>query len=269
MRNRNEVYFMVLCFDIGNTDIDVGVFENDVHTFSFNIPYKKAQTCWDYIPVIKASLDENNINPRNVKGCVLCSVVQNTTQGVFMAMDNIFGYEPLLFKNDDIADIKVRIGNPQEVGVDIIAGCLAVKYRYKLPAIVIDMGTATTLTAMDEEGALLGVSILTGVMTTLKALRDSTGLPIDESLTPPPHVIGTKTADSIASGIVYGSAYRMDGMIKGFEKEIGKKCNIYATGGISKVIMPLCECDCNINDDLLLEGLYMYYKAAQTKQFDL
>lgn len=256
---------MVLCFDIGNTDIDVGVFENDTHTFSFSIPYEKAHSCWDYIPVIKSSLKNNKIDINNVEACVLCSVVHNTTQGVFMALENIFGYEPLLFKNDNISDMKVKIGNPQEVGVDIIASCFAVKHSCNLPAIVIDMGTATTITAMDKEGALLGVSILPGVITELKALRDRTGLPIDESLTPPPTVIGTNTADSIASGIVYGSAYCMDGMIRGFEKEIGEKCSVYATGGISKVIMPLCESECTINDDLLLEGLYMYYKFSTHK----
>lgn len=256
---------MVLCFDIGNTDIDVGVFEKDIQTAGFSIPYTKALSCWDYIPVIKDGFAKNNIRPEDVKGCVLCSVVHNTTQGVFMALRDILGFEPMLFKNDDIAAMGVKIGNPQEVGVDIIAACLAVKKNYSLPAIVIDMGTATTVTAMDADGDLLGVSIIPGVLTALEALRDRTGLPIDESLTPPRHAIGTDTAQSMASGAVLGSVYCIDGMINAFEEEMGVKCNVYATGGIAKVIAPLCKNNCRLNDNLLLEGLYTYYKTAAGK----
>lgn len=251
---------MVLCFDIGNTDIDVGVFESDVLLRTFNIDYVKRQSKWDYIITLKDGLKNNNINISDVEGCVLCSVVHNTTQGVYMALEEIFGFFPMLFSNDEYADIVVNIGNPQEVGVDIIAACLAVREKYSLPAIVIDMGTATTVTGMNEKGELLGVSILTGVITTLKALHDRTGLPVDLSLTPPEHAIGTDTPKSIASGAVLGSAYAMDGMINAFKKEMGTDAYVYATGGISKVIMPLCENECTINGRLLLEGLYIYYK---------
>ncbi|MBQ8604095.1 MAG: type III pantothenate kinase [Oscillospiraceae bacterium] len=254
---------MILCFDIGNTDIDVGVFENDVHVMDFNIPYEKEQSCWTYLGGILKALKRHNIKPEDVEGSILCSVVSNTTYSVYEAMEIAFTHKPVMFENDELTGITIKTDNPQEVGLDIIAGCMTVKEKHSLPAIVIDMGTATTVTAMDKDGAILGVSILTGVMTNLRALHTSTGLPTDESLTPPGKVIGTNTPDSIASGIVYGSAYTMEGMVKAFEKEIGEKCHVYATGGISKVIMPLCDCDCAINDDLLLEGMYIYYKRAR------
>lgn len=256
---------MILCFDIGNTDIDTGVFENDVLIKTFNIPYEKSQPSRRYIPPIKKALEENGIDAVNVKGCVLCSVVDSTTKGVHNALVSILGFAPMLFKNDESCGLTVKTDNPAEVGTDILASCLAVKKKYSLPAVIIDMGTASTVTAMDKDGAVLGVSIITGVITTLKALNSSTGLPVDYELVPPSHAIGTNTADSIASGAVFGSAYIMDGMIKSFEKEMGEKCHIYATGGISKVIMPLCERECEINSELLLEGLYLYYKAKKEK----
>ena len=254
---------MILCFDIGNTDIDVGVFENDRHVRDFNIPYEKEQSCWTYLGGILKALKRQNIKPEEVEGSILCSVVSNTTYSVYEALEIAFTHKPVMFENDEKTGMVIKTDNPQEVGLDIIAGCMAVKAKGTLPAIVIDMGTATTVTAMDRDGAILGVSILTGVITNLRALNTSTGLPIDESLTPTGKVIGTNTPDSIASGIVYGSAYAMEGMVKAFEKEMGEKCHVYATGGISKVIMPLCDCDCVINDDLLLEGMYMYYKKAR------
>lgn len=250
---------MVLCFDIGNTDIDVGVFDGESLCGTFHIDYTKGLQKWDYIKPIETALANNGIDKSKVDGCVLCSVVHNTTQGVYLALESVFGFYPMLFSNDEYAAVEVKAKNPQEVGVDIVARCLAVKEKYSLPAVVIDMGTATTITAMDESGAILGVSILTGVITSLKALRDRTGLPIDENLIPPKHVIGKDTPDAIASGAVYASAYAMDGMIRAFEKEMGAAANVYCTGGISKVIMPLCEHKNVINDSLLLEGLKIYY----------
>ncbi len=256
---------MVLCFDVGNTDIDAGAFENDKLYKAFNIDYKKGQSVEEYKKGIKNALEVNGIDPKTVTSCVLCSVVAGSTGAMEEAIKELLGFEPLIFTNDEIANMQVKIGNPQEVGVDIVAACLAVKHRYSLPAIVIDMGTATTVTAMDKDGDLLGVSILTGVITSLKALRDSTGLPIDESLTPPAKAIGTTTPESMASGCVLANAYMMDGMISAFEKEMGTECHIYATGGISKMIMPLCRHKSLINDKLLLEGLYIYCKKAENK----
>ncbi len=252
---------MILCFDIGNTDIDTGVFENDKLVKLFNIPYEKGGPAARQIPHIEKAFADNGINPADVEDCALCSVVKSTTDAVVQALETILGHRPLLFKND--CGLVVKTDNPAEVGLDILVACLAVKERYALPAIVIDMGTATSVTAMDKEGAITGVSIITGVITTLKALHTSTGIPVDYSLTPPAKVIGTNTADSIASGIVYGSAYRMDGMIKAFEREIGEKCHVYATGGLSEVIMPLRETPCHVNAGLLLEGMYIYYKGVR------
>jgi type III pantothenate kinase len=185
------------------------------------------------------------------------------TDNLAQALTDVFGKEPVMFRNDSICNMEILTDNPAEVGMDIIAGCFAVKEKYSLPAIVIDMGTATTVTAMDEKGAILGVSIITGTMRTLFALHTSTGLPVDPSLTPPAKVIGTNTADSIASGIVYGTACMIDGMIRKFEKEMGAECNVYATGGISKVILPLCEKKCEINNRLIPQAMYLYYQKMK------
>ena len=252
---------MVLCFDIGNTEIDVGVFENDILVKTFGIPYEKNQSCWTYLGGILKSLKANDIKPEDVSGSILCSVVKDSTQGVYEAMEITFSHKPVLFENNaDIIGLAVKIDNPQEIGLDILAGCMAVKEKYTLPAIVVDMGTGTTLTAMDSAGDILGVSIVPGILIALQALGNRTGLPIDESFTPPAKAIGTNTKDSIASGIVLGNAFLMDGMISAFEKEMGATCGIYCTGGGSKFIMPFCQHPHVLNENLLLEGLYIYYK---------
>jgi type III pantothenate kinase len=254
---------MVLCFDIGNTDIDVGVFEFDKLSKIFRINYEKGRQSWEYVQPIKEAFEKNKVDAKKVEDCVICSVVHSTTHGVYIALNEIFGFNPILFSNDEVANVKVRIGNPQEVGSDIVAVCLEVREKYKLPAIVIDMGTATTITAMDKNGALLGVSIITGVVTSLTALRDKTGLPIDTNLKAPKKAIGTDTAQSIASGAVLGSVFMMDGMIDAFKKEMGCDAYVYATGGISKAIIPMCKNNSLIDDSLLLKGLYTYYKMLK------
>ena len=252
---------MVLCFDIGNTEIDVGVFDNDVYIKDFSIAYEKYQSCWTYLGGILKGLKANNIDPKDVTGSILCSVVNDSTQGVYEAMEIAFSHKPVLFENNsEYTHLGIKTDNPAEVGLDIIAGCMAVKEKYTLPAIVVDMGTGTTLTAMDKDGNILGVSIVPGILIALQALNARTGLPIDESFAPPKKAIGTNTAESIASGVVLGNALMMDGMISAFEKEMGTECNVYCTGGGSKYIMPLCQHPYTLSEKLLLEGLYIYYK---------
>lgn len=255
---------MILCFDIGNTDIDVGVFENDVHIKNFTIPYQKEQSCWTYLGGILKALKANDIKPEDVKGSILCSVVKNSTQGVYEAMEIAFSHKPVLFENNsDVTGLDIKTDSADEIGLDILAGCMTVKEKYPLPAVVVDMGTGTTLTAMDKNGSILGVSIVPGILIALQALNTRTGMPIDESFTPPAKAIGTNTADSIASGVIFGNAFLMDGLIKAFEKEMCCECNVYCTGGGSKYIMPFCQHPYTLNENLLLEGLYLYYKKAK------
>ncbi len=258
---------MIICFDVGNTDIDTGVFDNDVLVKTFNIPYNKDFRTADYATALRDTFRENDIVLRDIKGCMMCSVVKQTTEALSRAITTVSGYEPVIFRNDENRSIEIKTDNPHEVGTDIVVGCMAVKEKHTLPAIVIDMGTATTITAMDKTGAITGVSIIAGVLTTLKALNSTTNLPVDLSLTPPAKAIGTNTPDSIASGIVFGSRAMIDGMVDIFEKEIGGKCNIYATGGLAEPVLPFGRHSYHIDRTLLLEGMYMYYKNYMKNNF--
>ena len=126
----------------------------------------------------------------------------------------------------------------------------------------IDMGTATTVTAMDKDAQIRGVSILPGVFISMWALRDRTGLSVDETLSAPKYAIGTDTPQSLASGIVLGSAYSLDGMIEAFETELCDKCFVAATGGAAQFIVQHCKKDITLNNNLLLECLYYYSKNS-------
>lgn len=257
---------MIICFDVGNTDIVAGVFCDGELSHLTRFRYVKSLKESEYLPFLLEKMRIAHIDCHKITGCVLCCVAQNTADSLCLAMEAAFGVTPILFKNDENCRIEVKTGDPQEVGVDIMAACMAAKSKYAMPCIVIDMGTATTVTAMDSSAQLCGVSIIPGVFTSMWALRDRTGLNVDETLKSPLKAIGTTTSESLASGIVLGSAFCLDGMIEAFEKELGEKCSIAATGGGAQFIVPHCKRDVVLNNNLLLEGLYEYYKNTIINQ---
>ncbi|MEG2192400.1 MAG: type III pantothenate kinase [Oscillospiraceae bacterium] len=157
---------MILCIDVGNTDIVLGVFQGEELQRTARFKYIKGLSAWEYLPFLKDKFNLNFIDYQKVEGCVLCCVAQSTLEGLRLALETVLGVTPFVFSNDEKCGMGVKIGDPKEVGTDIVASCLAVKNSKNLPAIVIDMGTATTLTALDEDGDILGVSILTGVLKT-------------------------------------------------------------------------------------------------------
>ena len=254
---------MVICIDVGNTDIVAGVFTDDVLKDTVRIPYIKGQDENYYFALLENSAVRSIISACDVKGCLLCCVAQNTAEPLALAMEKFFGCRPVIFRNDENCRLRIRAEDPNEVGTDIIAGCMAAKEKYPMPCIVIDMGTATTLTAMDINSDVLGVSILPGVFISMWALRERTGLPFDDDITVLPDAIGTNTQKSVDSGIILGNAYAIDGLIQKFEEEMGHgSCSVVATGGASQFIIKHCRRKIDLNSNLLLEGLYCYYKNS-------
>lgn len=254
---------MIICIDVGNTDIVAGVFHQDNLTDVLRIPYEKGQSSQIYLSLLKSNMEANGIDTDKVEGCVLCCVAQNTSASLATAIECLFGSAPVIFKNDKTCGLNIKTEDPNEVGTDIIAGCMAAKEKYPMPCIIIDMGTATTLTAMDKNADVLGVSILPGVFISMWALREKTGLPFDDDITVLPSAIGTNTQKSVDSGIILGNAYAVDGLIQSFEEEIGHgSCSVVATGGASQFITKHCRKNIILNNNLLLEGLYCYYKNS-------
>lgn len=257
---------MVICIDVGNTDMVAGLFCNDYLKEVIRFSYTKGDTAENYYALLQQNLAANNVDISLISGSLLCCVALNTAENLAKAMEQLFGKAPVIFKNDAICGLAIKTEDPNEVGTDIIAGCMAAKEKYPLPCVVIDMGTATTLTAMDKDANVLGVSILPGVFSTMWALREKTGLPFEDNINATPKAIGTNTQKSIDSGIILGSAYAVDGLIQTIEEEIGQgECSAVATGGVSQFITRHCRRKIELNNNLLLEGLYCYYKNSIIK----
>lgn len=257
---------MVICIDVGNSDIVAGVFCDDKLTDTLRFGYTKGDITENYYKLLKDNFEKHNIDLSAVAGSLLCCVALNTAENLSCAMEQLLGKAPVIFRNDENCRLAIKTEDPNEVGTDIIAGCMAAKEKYPMPCIVIDMGTATTLTAMDKNGDVLGVSILPGVFISMWALRERTGLPFDDDITVVPPAIGTNTQKSVDSGIILGNAYAVDGLIEKMETEIGQgSCSAVATGGASQFIVQHCHRKISLNSNLLLEGLYCYYKNSIIK----
>ena len=179
------------------------------------------------------------------------------------AVKLIYGIDPLLVGPGIKTGIKIHCDNPSSVGADIICACVATHFIYGSPSLIVDMGTATKMMVMNGEGAFIGVSIIPGVMVSLDALaRRTAQLPM-VSLEAPKSVIGKNTADCMRSGIVFGNASMVDGMIDRIFEELGSTPPVFATGGLASVITPYCKHKITYDEHLVLKGLNIIYKKNQ------
>lgn len=254
---------MILTIDIGNSNINFGVFSDDEIKFVARIATDRAKTEFEYAGAISSALSISGIDKSEIKGAIISSVVPPLNTVMKQAVSLIYGIESLLVGPGIKTGIKIQCDNPASVGADIICACVAAHYLHGSPSLIVDMGTATKMMVMSSEGAFIGVSIIPGVMVSLDALaRRTAQLPM-VSLEAPKNVIGKNTSDCMRSGIVFGSASMVDGMIDRIFDEVGTTLPVFATGGLSSVITPHCKHNITYDEYLVLRGLNIIYKKNQ------
>ena len=251
---------MVLTIDIGNTNIVLGGFEDDQLTFVARIATNANKTEDEYATKIKSVLNLHNVDKSTVKGAIISSVVPPLNSVMTRAINFAYGVDPIMVGPGIKTGIKIHCDNPASVGADLITACVAAHYTYGSPCLVVDMGTATKIMVVDENGTFIGVSIAPGVGMGVKALASGTAQLPQIGLEAPKSVIGKNTVDCMKSGVVFGNACLIDGMIDRFNEEMGSELPVYATGGLSSTIIPHCKHNITLDDNLLLKGLNILYK---------
>ncbi len=251
---------MLLTLDVGNTNITMGVYNNDKLLFVSRLATDLIRTEDQYAVEISDILKLYNIKKDDISGAIISSVVPRLTGYISKAIKLIFSIDAVIVNSSNVRDLEVRDNSLDILGADLMVGCLAAKRFYSYPNIVIDMGTATTIFVMDKEGYILGGSILPGVGISLDALTGRAAQLSSVSLEAPPSVIGKDTTSCIQSGIIYGAACMIDGLCDRIQEELGYKCKIIATGGLSKSIIQNCKSDIIFSDTLLLDGLKIIYE---------
>lgn len=251
---------MILAIDMGNTNIVLGGIDEHKTYFVERITTNQAKTDLEYAVNLKDVLEIYHIRPSQIEGAILSSVVPPLNTTILRAVEKILGKKPLLVGSGMKTGLNILMDNPKTVGSDMIVDAVAAIHEFPKPIIIIDMGTATTMSVVDKSGNYCGGVILPGLKVSLDSLSGKTAQLPYISLETPGKVIGKNTIDCMRSGIIYGNVAQIDGIIDRMEHELGEKASVVATGGLAKLITPLCRHEIVYDDALLLKGLLLLYR---------
>jgi type III pantothenate kinase len=250
---------MILAVDIGNSNIVIGCFDKNEIMFVERLSTNHQSTAMEYTVMIKTILELNGLEPAQIRGGIISSVVPPITETLKAAMERLGCGEILVVGPGIKTGLKILLDNPAQLGSDRVADAVAAVNLYPTPLILIDMGTATTVSVIDRDKNFIGGMIIPGFKVSLDSLTSRTSQLPKISLTPAKKVIGTNTVDCMKSGIINATASSVDGVIGRIEEELGEKCTVISTGGLANVIIPHCKRDIIMDDMLLLKGLRIIY----------
>ncbi|MDR0288187.1 MAG: type III pantothenate kinase [Clostridiales bacterium] len=251
---------MVLAVDIGNSSVAVGVYGGGLLRFVFRISSERNRTADEVSALVKSMFDLHGERISSVEGTVISSVVPILTGTVSSAIQHLTGVDPIIVGPGIKTGVRILIENPAQLGGDLLAECVAALSRYKAPLAVIDMGTATVFTVIDRNSAIIGGAIAPGVKISMEALCKNTSLLQEISLEQPKKVIAGNTQECMKSGLIYGNAGMLDGMLERFERELGGELFAVATGGFAEKICSYTKRRIVYDGNLLLDGLYIIYQ---------
>lgn len=251
---------MILAIDMGNTNIVIGGIDSTKTYFVERITTNHVKTGLEYAINIKNILEIHNVDKSQVEGAIMSSVVPPLNAALSSAVKKIFGFHPKLVGSGMKTGLNILMDNPKTVGSDMIVDAVAAIREHPCPIIIIDMGTATTLSVVDKNGCYIGGVILPGLRLSLDTLSSKTAQLPSISLDIPSKVIGKNTIDCMRSGIMYGNASMIDGIIDRMEEELGQPATLVATGGLSRFVTPLCRHSIIYDEALLLKGLLILYE---------
>lgn len=251
---------MLLAIDIGNTNLVIGCFRDDRILFKARIATDRTRTSDQYGVEIKNMLEAYGVNRSDIKDCIISSVVPPVFNSVRTGVVKIIGKQPMVVGPGLKTGLNIHVDVPSQVGSDRIVIAVAALAEYKAPLLLMDLGTATTIEAVEPDNVYMGGVIIPGVRVSLDALTSRAAQLPGISLDQPKQVIGKNTVDCMRSGMMYGTAAMIDGLVERMEEELGHRCTLIATGGLAQFITPLCKREIILEKDLLLKGLNIIYK---------
>ena len=251
---------MLLAIDIGNTNLVIGCFRDDKILFKARIATDRTRTSDQYGVEIKNMLEAYGVDRSDIKDCIISSVVPPVFNSVRTGVIKIIGKQPIVVGPGLKTGLNIHVDVPSQVGSDRIVIAVAALAEYKAPLLLLDLGTATTIEAVEPDNVYMGGVIIPGVRVSLDALTSRAAQLPGISLDQPKQVIGKNTVDCMRSGMMYGTAAMIDGLVERMEEELGHRCTLIATGGLAQFIIPLCKREIILEKDLLLKGLNIIYK---------
>ena len=214
----------------------------------------------EYAVDLKTVLDIYHIKRTDIEGCIISSVVPQITDIAKLAAEKILKKEVMVLGPGVKTGLNIVMDNPGQLGADLVADAVAGLASYPVPLVVIDMGTATTISVVNSKKQYVGGMIMPGVGISLDALTARASQLSGISIDAPRHIIGKNTIECMKSGVLYSNAAALDGIIDRIEEELGEKTTVIATGGLAKKIVPHCRKEIILDEELLLKGLMLIYR---------
>lgn len=258
---------MLLAVDIGNTNIVFGCMDENNNVVLFErISTNHQATAIEYASLIKNILEMNNFKVKDIDDAIMSSVVPSVTGTVTEAIRKLFGIEVMVISPGVKTGLNILIDNPAQLGSDQVVDAVAGINQYSVPQIIIDMGTATTVSVIDRNRNYIGGLIIAGMGTATNALISHTAQLPRINFEKPEKVIGTNTIDCMKSGVLYSNACAIDGITERIEQELGERCTVIATGGLAELVVPLCRRDIILDKSLLIKGLTIIYRKNKSRK---
>ncbi len=254
---------MLLAIDVGNTNIHMGVFEDNNLLCNVRLSTDLHRLQDEYTILLINSLSIKGIDLKAVHGVSMCSVVPPITTVINQVCIEQFKTAPLIVGTGVKTGVRILTENPRFVGTDRIVDAAAAYRIYGGPAIVVDFGTATSFDAISRNGDFLGGAIAPGITVAAEALHQSAAQLRRVEISPPVSAIGKNTISSMQSGLYFGSISMVEGMVARFKQELGTKTKVIATGGLAQSMSQGTSIFDAVNQDLTLQGLRIIYELNQ------
>ncbi|QGU00501.1 Pantothenate kinase type III, CoaX-like [Candidatus Syntrophocurvum alkaliphilum] len=253
---------MILVFDVGNTNMVIGIFKGKDLLTHWRIRTDTQRTADEYGMMLKDLFDYHKHEMKQVKAAVISSVVPILMGELELMLENYFNIKPLVVGPGIKTGLAIKYDNPREVGADRVVNAVAAYSKYGGPLIIVDFGTATTFCVINENGDYLGGAIAPGIKISTEALVSRASKLPRVELIKPKSLIGKNTVMSIQAGIIYGFVGQVEGIIERMKKETNyQTAKVVATGGLAKVIAKETDSIDIVDDLLTLNGLRLIYET--------
>jgi type III pantothenate kinase len=257
---------MLFAVDIGNSNVVIGVMRRGELVYSLRLVSDIFRTKDEYAAAAFDFLRTNAVARGGIDGAIISSVVPPLTPVFRGVCREVLGIEAVVVDSSVKTGINLAVDNPGKVGADLVCAAAAAAEGYALPAIIVDMGTATTITAVDKNKNYIGGAFFPGLALSYNALSEAAALLPGISLEPPKKAIARGTSEAMRSGAIFGTAALIDGMLARFESELGACGALLATGGLAGVVAPHCKHRLALRPNLIFDGLYLIYERSWSRK---
>jgi type III pantothenate kinase len=256
---------MLLAIDIGNTHTVLGLFSGTELIRDWRIHTVRESTADEYGVVIRDLLRDGSDRRQKPTAVVIASVVPPLDSVMREMCRTYFALRPIFVTPENLPGLRVRYREPSDVGADRVVNVAAALAAHAPPLVIVDFGTATTFDVINADGEYVGGAIVPGIGISLKALFSHAARLPSVDLVRPPHAVGQTTEESIQSGVLYGYASLVEGMLKRISREAGDPSTILATGGFAPLMAEVIEAPLVVDTHLTLRGLCLAHRLLQSR----